>query len=259
MKYQLENSSKNYDYRCQHHDGFIIGAHLHEFSEILYTVDGNADIFVNGKHIILPKNHIIYLPPNYIHEYRTETAKVFCAVFSNDYIPVFFNTLGNRQIICKPIDLTSEQSVIEKLYSVDKNSPLLISGYLSVILDVVLKNSEFSTSEYTDGALYQQIVSYISRHYTESITLKSISKRFGYNEKYLSFTLHKLTGINVRKLIALYRINKAKELLSITQNDVSEIALTCGFSAINTFNRTFKELTGLTPSEYKNSIIKNTP
>ncbi len=259
MKYQLENSSKNYDFRSKHHVGYFIYAHLHEFSEIFYVKEGIADIFVNGKHIKVPKNHIVFIPPNYIHEYKTESAKVFCAVFSNDYIPVLFNTLGNRQIICKPVDVSSVANVIEKLYLVDKSSPLLISGYLSVILDYVLKNSEFSTSEYTDGALYQQIVSYISRHYTEDITLKSISKRFGYNEKYLSFTLHKLTGINIRKLIALYRINKAKELLSITQNDVSEIALTCGFSAINTFNRTFKELTGLTPSEYKNSATKNTP
>ena len=99
--------------------------------------------------------------------------------------------------------------------------------------------------------VYQQIVSYISRHYTENISLKSIAKRFGYNEKYLSFALHKLTGINVRKLISLYRINKAKELLSIPQKDVSEIALNCGFSAINTFNRVFKQLTGVTPSEFR--------
>ncbi len=253
MKYQLENCSKNYDFRSRHHDGFIIDAHLHEFSEILFTKDGNADIFVNGKHIILPKNHIIFIPPNFIHEYKTYNAKLFCAVFSNDYIPVFFNQIGNRQITPEPIDASDCIEVVEKLYSVDKSSPLLISGYLSVILDLILKHSKLSTNEYLDGVLYQQIVSYISRHYTEDITLKSISKRFGYNEKYLSYTLHKLTGINIRKLIALYRINKAKELLSISQNDVANIALTCGFSAINTFNRTFKELTGFTPSEYKNS------
>lgn len=253
MIYQHENSSKNYDFRSRHHDGFIIGAHLHEFSEIFFVKDGNADVLINGKPLTVPKHHILFIPPNYIHEYKTPTSKVFCAVFSNDYIPVFFNTLGNRQLICKPIDVSDLLDVIEKLYLVDKNSPLLISGYMSVILDKIIKKSTFSTSEYSDGVLYQQIVSYVSRHYTENITLKSISKRFGYNEKYLSTTLHKLTGINIRKLISLYRINKAKELLSISSSDIAKIALDSGFSAINTFNRTFKELTGVTPSEYKNS------
>lgn len=253
MIYQHENSLKNYDFRSRHHDGFIIGAHLHEFSEIFYVKDGNADVLINGKPLTVPKNHVLFIPPNYIHEYKTPTAKVFCAVFSNDYIPVFFNQLGNKQLSPEPVDVTELSYVFEKLYSVNKSSPLLISGYLSVILDKVIKNSNFSINEYSDGVLYQQIVSYVSRHYTENITLKSISKKFGYNEKYLSNTLHKLTGINIRKLISLYRINKAKELLSISNSDVAKIALDSGFSAINTFNRTFKELTGVTPSEYKNS------
>ena len=253
MTYQHENSLKNYDFRSRHHDGFIINAHLHDFSEIFYVKEGVADVVINGKPLKIPQNHILFIPPNYIHEYKTPTAKVFCAVFSNDYIPVFFNQLGNRQIAPEPIDVRELSSVLEKLYSVNKTSPLLISGYLSVILDKVINKSNFSTSEYSDGVLYQQIVSYVSRHFTEDITLKSISKKFGYNEKYLSYTLHKLTGINIRKLIARYRINKAKELLSISNSDVAKIALDSGFSAINTFNRTFKELTGVTPSEYKNS------
>ncbi|MBE5743998.1 MAG: helix-turn-helix domain-containing protein [Clostridiales bacterium] len=251
MVYQHENSSKSYDFRSRHHDGFIIGAHIHEFSEIFYVKEGVADVYINGTHIIVKENHILFIPPNYIHEYKTSTAQVFCAVFSNDYIPVFFNTIGNRQIICTPIDISNEKEVIEKLYNLDTSSPLLISGYLSIILNAILNNSKFSAGEFSDGILYQQIVSYISRHYTENISLKSIAKRFGYNEKYLSFALHKLTGINVRKLISLYRINKAKELLSIPQKDVSEIALNCGFSAINTFNRVFKQLTGVTPSEFR--------
>lgn len=33
---------------------------------------------------------------------------------------------------------------------------------------------------------------------------------------------------------------------------ISQIAMDCGFSAINAFNRFFKESTGTTPREYKN-------
>ena len=253
MIYQHENSLKSYDFRSRYHDGYIFSAHLHEFSEYLYVKTGTADVYINGKYIKVPEKHLIFIPPNYIHEYKAENAKVVCAVFSNDYIPVFFNQLGNRQIICTPVFAGENEHIIEKLYSNKNYSPLIVSGYLSLILNNVILNSNFTTSEYTDGVLYQQVVSYISRHYTENITLKSISKKFGYNEKYLSSTLHKLTGINVRKLISLYRVNKAKELLSISNSDVSNIALNSGFSAINTFNRTFKELVGVTPTEYKNS------
>ena len=41
-----------------------------------------------------------------------------------------------------------------------------------------------------DGVLLQRVVTYLSTHYTEDIKLCQLAKLFGYNEKYLSHTLH---------------------------------------------------------------------
>ena len=116
----------------------------------------------------------------------------------------------------------------------------------------MLEASEFESADKGDGVLYQKVISYIFLHFTEDITLQSLAKQFGYNEKYLSHALHQLSGINFRQLLSLYRINHAKELL-ITKRDtnVSEIAIMCGFSAFNTFHRAFRAMTGMTPTEYR--------
>lgn len=130
-----------------------------------------------------------------------------------------------------------------------------LCGFLNLLCDRVIKNSAFDSSQASDGLLYQRVISYLSDHYTESITLKSVAARFGYNEKYLSHTLHSLIGISFRTLLPLYRIDHAKTLLSVPEYSVSDIAYTSGFSAVNTFNRTFKAFTGITPSEYRNTNL----
>lgn len=92
----------------------------------------------------------------------------------------------------------------------------------------------------------------MSENFKQDISLKKIADTFGYNKKYLSGTLHSLTGMHFTDFIAMYRVEYAKKLL--TQNSelsVTEISEKCGFTALNTFNRKFKKLTDLTPTQYK--------
>jgi AraC-like DNA-binding protein len=133
-----------------------------------------------------------------------------------------------------------------------KEDSLEICGYLNLIAAIALERSNFERAKRTDGILCQQVFSYLAENFTENISLSQIAKTFGYNEKYLSHVLHDLTGIHFRKLVSLYRINRAKEILIQSKEmNVSEIAAMCGFNALNTFNREFKALVGMTPSEYR--------
>ena len=88
----------------------------------------------------------------------------------------------------------------------------------------------------------------------ENVSLRAIAEKFGYNEKYLSHSLHSLTGMHFRHLLAYYRVEQAKELLSQKQDiPIAQVALQCGFSALNTFNRVFKCTTGVTPTQYRSN------
>jgi len=249
--YQSENFGNDYDFRCRAHKGFLIEAHLHDYSEILYCKSGIADIAINGKPIQLTAHQLILIPPNYVHAYHCKDTEVVCAVFSNDFIPLFFQKIGNKKLISKPIDAGAVIAGPEQLVSLNGAEPIAISGHLNLICAEVLKHATFDESKTMDGILYQKVISYLSEHYTENVTLKSIAAKFGYNEKYLSANLHTLTGIHFSRLLSMYRINHAKKLLVSNNLSMAEIALSSGFSAINTFNRVFKSFTGTTPSRYK--------
>ena len=58
-------------------------------------------------------------------------------------------------------------------------------------------------------------------------------------------------------MVNLYRIEKAVELIQNSNNSFTEISLQCGFSTIRNFNRTFKSILNITPSDYKRNLLKN--
>lgn len=252
MKYQSENFNGSLDYRSRHHQGWHMEIHLHEYSEILYCKSGEGNIYVNGKHIVLSSGQFVWLAPNYVHQYDCPDAEIICAVFSNDFIPLFFHATRDKRLCVEPIEAGELSYYLERLHTLSKDEPLVISGYLNLICSKVIKSSSLEGSTYSDHELYQKVITYISQHYTEDITLADVAKRFGYNQKYLSHTLHELTKVNFRQLLTFYRINHAKELLANDgKRSITEVAMMCGFCALNTFHRSFKEMTQMTPLEYR--------
>lgn len=255
MYYQKENFSGTYDFRSRFHNGYVIASHIHEHSEILYCKSGTGEVFVNGKKISLSDNEFVFIPPNYIHCYDCPEADVICAVFSNDFIPLYFKTANGGDLIADKINAGELSVVFEALPKTDKDDALLISAYLNLICHKVIMNGEFKKGSVNDSVLYQKVISYISENFTDNISLEKIAKTFGYNTKYLSFALHSLTGIHFTDFIALYRVEYAKELMAKNKElSVAEIAMKCGFSSINTFNRRFKKMTSMTPSEYRKKL-----
>ena len=147
--------------------------------------------------------------------------------------------------------------ILDSFYELKADEPLRISGYLNLILAHVLERSELGETRHTDGNLYQKVISYLSEHYAEELLLSEVAREFGYNTKYLSHALHSLTGINFRRLLNVYRVNHAKELLKNERDkSIAYAAAESGFGALNTFNREFKKLVGMTPREYRERLAK---
>lgn len=252
MKYQNENFNGVLDYRSNFHNGWLVEMHLHEYSEVLYCKSGEGMVTVNGQQIMLRKQQFIWLPPNYIHQYAFHNSELICAVFSNDLIPLFFHSASKKQLIVSALDAEELQPIFDILHTIKKENYLLISGYLNLICAKVIAKSTFEEPNHPDLSLYQKVITYLSEHYTEDVTLRKLAKKFGYNEKYLSHALHTLTGINFRQFLTFYRLSHAKKLLeSRSDANITTIAAESGFSAMNTFHRTFKEMLGITPSEYR--------
>ena len=104
--------------------------------------------------------------------------------------------------------------------------------------------------------VYLDIVDYIQRNLHRNIKITEIAEEFGYNAKYLSHLFTEIRGIPLKQYILNQKIDAANFMLADNDKPVTDIAAELGFSDVHNFARTYKKLTGLTPSEYRNAFAK---
>lgn len=87
------------------------------------------------------------------------------------------------------------------------------------------------------------------------LKLSDVASSLGTNRNAISNCINSQRGCSFTQFVNKYRIDYAQRLLR-TRSDIkiSEVWTTSGFSTERTFLRTFKQLTGMTPSEFKTKI-----
>ena len=70
-------------------------------------------------------------------------------------------------------------------------------------------------------------------------------------EDYVSKLFMKTTGMSLPNYIAERRIERAKEYLRTSSLPISKIAMEVGYGNFSYFSKTFRELVGCTPNEYR--------
>ena len=99
----------------------------------------------------------------------------------------------------------------------------------------------------------QKCIDYIELHLEERIRAADLARQTGYDEYYLTHRFKKETGYAVSDYVRFAKIERAKVLLSSTALSVQEIADKLGFSSRSYFIRSFRGVTGQTPSAWRNT------
>lgn len=85
----------------------------------------------------------------------------------------------------------------------------------------------------------------------------SLAKEVDVSESILSKIVNVHFDKSVPQLLNAYRVEDAKVLLTQTEADLATISEEAGFNSVTTFNRHFKDLAGMTPSEYRMSKLSD--
>ncbi len=97
----------------------------------------------------------------------------------------------------------------------------------------------------------QNILTFIDEHFTQRISLEQLADKAGMSPNYFSSFFKKISGINLWDYINNKRINYALNLLRNSNKNILEIAMLCGFNNTTHFNKMFKRVSGMTPTEYR--------
>jgi YesN/AraC family two-component response regulator len=101
------------------------------------------------------------------------------------------------------------------------------------------------------GLLVKQALAYIQQNYSRSFSLVELSETIGVSKSYLSRIFKMDMGISLWDYLNRFRIQKAKEILLLTDESISVIATEVGYEDISYFSRVFRELVGSSPRSYR--------
>ena len=102
---------------------------------------------------------------------------------------------------------------------------------------------------------FAKSIQYINSHYMDKIGVAALAKIEGISESYYINLFHKEYGITPNKYIECQRMKYAKKLIAGRDKTVKDIAYETGFSDPYYFSKAFKAHTGMSPQNYRKSVL----
>jgi YesN/AraC family two-component response regulator len=98
-------------------------------------------------------------------------------------------------------------------------------------------------------------------HYSDEIPKEKISvflsEKLNHNYNYLSNLFKEVTGKTIQHYVVLNKVEKIKELILYDELTLYEIMQALNYSSVAHLSAQFKQITGMTPSDFKKSNIFN--
>ncbi|MDO5410054.1 MAG: AraC family transcriptional regulator [Lachnospiraceae bacterium] len=110
------------------------------------------------------------------------------------------------------------------------------------------------TKKKADKELYERIVSYMILHIHSSLTIEQICHDNLIGRSQLQKLFHEQNQCGIINYFSSLKIDAAKQYIRSGQMNFTQISETLGYSTVHYFSRQFKQITGMTPSEYASSI-----
>lgn len=242
----------------------------------IMLTDGLA-VVVNDAVIDTGKNSILFFRPDEIHFGRFFRSGLHA--YLDFYIPIAFleNLMGNTdkslffsdtlkdRINYIVFDASGQRNLSEiaekTIRALENQCTMSDLEIYSLMLQVVLlcANSYDIQKMHPIQNKVPEFVTktllYISENYGQKISLEYLAAKAGCSVTYLARSFKQYTGKTIYNHIIDTRIGNAQRLLKQGLT-VTEVCYATGFDDCSNFIRTFKNMTGKTPLQFKNSFLK---
>jgi len=151
------------------------------------------------------------------------------------------------------------RSMADEAARQDTASDMLIRGYLLELIGLVWRRYGDALSDHEARGLHLQsrrqavlrFVRHITRNLRQELTLANTAEACYLSPTHLAHLLKKETGKTFLEIVTERRIDHAKSLLVFTDMPVGEVCENAGFTDLSHFARRFRQIVGLSPTEYK--------
>jgi AraC-like DNA-binding protein len=150
-----------------------------------------------------------------------------------------------RQAYCAA-PVLSERRYREAMVLVEHFAVWLIYKYRTVAL----------AEKVSASPQIEAVRAYVHSHLTERLSPKKIAANLCVSPSHLCRLFKKKTGQTPTEYVNTLRIEEAKSLLTAPEAPIKSVAFATGFQSVPDFNRVFKKLVGVNPTQYRRSLAQ---
>ncbi|MGE7911601.1 AraC family transcriptional regulator [Lysinibacillus xylanilyticus] len=250
--------------------------HWHKEIQFVYVKRGRVEYRVGADVFILEEGEGLFVNASSLHEakpFQIERATIFCinvnpvilgghkdSIFATKYVLPYIKS--NRLPYVKLSDQMAQK--IEFLAKLLQEQAvfyeLKVWRELLVIWETILSQSML-TEEILDPAIIVQhdrakeMLDYLHAHYQEKISLENLAAHVFLSREECSRFFKKMVGMTPFTYLLHYRLRKSMELLRDSEQSITTIATTTGFSTVSYYIEKFKKYTGYSPHVYRKQFF----
>ena len=259
---------------------FAFSGEMHDFWEVIYSDKDYLSVTVRSRECIVPPGHFRIISPMELHSVKPAYGKaanavIFSFMCSNEKL---LKSAG-KTIPCdneKKEYITKLIAAAQDAFSTPLGEPYstklvknpnaipgsenLVKIYielfvLSCIRESVSAPAASAPLTHTSNPLLSEICAYLENNVTKDITFPHLCEKFGMSMTNMKKLFRDNLGFGAMDYFSRCKIDCAKHLIREKEMNLAEISEYLCFSSQQYFSRRFKNITGMTPSEYINSVI----
>lgn len=250
----------------------------HDFWELVYVDNGTVQVTADKECYNLSRGQIVFHKPGEFHTLSANgvvAPNLVVIGFGCDCEAMsFFNQritfVGaqeralmariveeSRKVFVTPLNDPST-TFMQKREDVLPGGEQLIAGALEELLVRLIRRGDslpqMTAAPVDPKTIPTEILSYMEERLDQPLTVEQICRDNMIGRSQLQKLFHQHTGGGVMDYFGQMKIKAARQMIREGRLNFTQIAEKLGFQSVHYFSRRFKELTGLSPSEYKDSV-----
>ena len=257
----------------EYYNNKLVNTHIHVNPELLFVLEGHADIVVESKPFRLGDEDFIVINSYQQHSYTVNENSLIgsfqipysqiCDLLKCDRISFALNPNIHRN----DPDYEEMREVLKDIFSggYDSKNIFKLYGQYYKFMEILTKRfvvkgaSEYNLSDNDNEKRMHKIEEFIKMNYNRDISLNDLAEHLYLSSAYLSKYIKRHFGKNFLDMVNDVRIEHAVSELKYTNFSITKIAMNAGFTNLKSFNRAFTKKYNMTPSTFRKKYKQNMP
>ncbi len=219
----------------------------------IFAEKGQLHYKMNGQIYVSDQNHALLLPfdSSYLIVSITDSVSLLIDTIAEGYDSELATICSYK--INSPTSFFTSFYRLNNIWTFKKNAYKL--KCMAGLYDLLAKIDDMDTFPYTPKYKFDQIapsIAYLEAHYNDPMLSNDVlAAQSNISTVYFRKLFVEKYGMPPMKYVRKKRIEKAQEMLQGNVATITRISEAVGFTSINSFSRSFRNITGYWPQEYK--------